>query len=125
MQEIQGRLPSMAREEFPGFEMTYHATTRSQAMIRSLRVLNAIQARAPAGATEAPKLSGLGLPAEATVDPFNGEPLHVKRLPQGWLVYSVGWDLQDHGGTLDGAADFGVGPPPAARPAEKSGPAKQ
>ena len=50
MQEIQGRLPSMAREEFPGFEMTYHATTRSQAMIRSLRVLNAIQARAPGSA---------------------------------------------------------------------------
>ena len=40
-------------------------------------------------------------------------------------AYSVGLGLQDHGGTLDGAADFGVGPPPAARRAQKSGPAKQ
>ncbi len=67
-----------------------------------------------------PKLSELGLPAEATIDPFNGEPLHVKRLPQGWLVYSVGRNLQDDGGKLDDNSDIGVGPPtPADKPTEK------
>jgi hypothetical protein len=89
----------------------FQAATRQQAKIRCLRVLNAIQARVPADSNEVPKLSELGLPAEATIDPFNGEPLHVKKLPDGWLVYSVGRNLQDDGGKLDNAeGDVGVGP---------------
>jgi hypothetical protein len=90
------------------------------ARVRSLRVLDAIQAHVPAAGKEVPKLSELGLPVEATTDPFNGEPLHVKRTPQGWLVYSVGKNLRDDGGKLDDDSDVGVGPLiPAARPAEK------
>ena len=57
-----------------------------------------------------PKLTDLGLPAEATIDPFNGEPLHVKKLPEGWMVYSVGNNRVDDGGTLDGKTDIGAGP---------------
>jgi hypothetical protein len=82
---------------------------RTRATSRSLRVLNALQARA-GGDDHAPDLASLGLPPDATIDPFNGEPLHVKKLPEGWTVYSVGIDGVDDGGKLDGKADFGFGP---------------
>ena len=71
----------------------------------------AVQARVPAGGDRPPRLDDLGLPAEATTDPFNGEPLRVKRTPQGWMVYSVGGNGVDDGGKLDGRSDVGVGPP--------------
>ena len=60
------------------------------------------------------------LPVETTTDPFNGEPLRVKKMPKGWLVYSVGPNLQDDGGKLGDVdhGDIGVGPPPAAKPDE-------
>ena len=57
-----------------------------------------------------PNLRDLGLPAEATIDPFNSQPLHVKKLPKGWMVYSVGINLVNDGGILDGVTDLGAGP---------------
>ncbi len=113
---IYARIPvrsgTFAQLVFPAMKATHEAVIRTRAQIRCLRVLNAIQVRVPAGSKEVPKLSELGLPAEATTDPFNGEPLHVKRLPQGWLVYSVGSNLVDDGGKLDDKlSDIGVGPP--------------
>ena len=39
-----------------------------------------------AGSDKTPKLTDLGLPAEATTDPYTGDPLHVKKTPKGWLV---------------------------------------
>ena len=47
----------------------------------------------PPDSDQVPKLTDLGLPAQATIDPFNGEPLHVKKRPEGWMVYSVGRNL--------------------------------
>jgi hypothetical protein len=85
-------------------------------------VLNALQAKAAPDAKEPPRLSDLGLPPEATIDPFNGQPLHVKKLPQGWLVYSVGQNLVDDGGVLGSdpkTSDVGVGPPGSGGKAEK------
>ncbi len=86
-----------------------------RARIRSLRVVLALQTR---GGSQVPKLNELGLPAKATQDPYTGEPLHVKRLPEGWLVYAVGEDFADDGGKLDGSLpnDVGVGPPLPAKP---------
>jgi hypothetical protein len=89
---------------FSGLE----AANRVRAMDRSLRVLNALQARP--GSDPIPALTDLGLPAEATTDPFNGEPLRVKKSPQGWMVYSVGANGEDDGGQVEGATDVGVGP---------------
>lgn len=93
----------------PPFATARQAAERNRALTRSLRVLNALQARAGA-ADPTPDLLDLGLPPQSTIDPFNGEPLHVKKLPEGWLVYSVGPDGIDDGGKLDGKADFGFGP---------------
>jgi hypothetical protein len=83
---------------------------RIRAMSRSLRALNSIQSREAAGPPFESKLTDLGLPIAATIDPFNGEPLRVKRLPEGWIVYSVGENLVDDGGKLDGKTDIGAGP---------------
>jgi hypothetical protein len=85
----------------------------TRASIRAMRVLNALQAHTPTGSNKTPNLSELGLPPEAVVDPFTGESLHVKRMPQGWLVYSVGPNMEDDGGKLDDPVqgDVGVGPP--------------
>ena len=121
-QTVEGRKRVLAVLLFPALKSGYLAVTRVRAEIRSLRVLNALQAHVRAGSDETPKLAELGLPAETTTDPFTGEPLHVKRTPQGWLVYSVGPNFRDDGGKLDDPAngDIGVGPPPpAAKPAEK------
>jgi len=87
--------------------------TRTQARIRCLRVLNALQIHMPAGSMKTPTLAELGLPAETCTDPFTGEPLHVKKTPQGWLVYSVGQNCQDDGGKIDDFqnGDVGLGPP--------------
>jgi hypothetical protein len=103
---------------FPALQASHHAVTRTRAMIRCLRVLNALQSHVPAGSDVVPKLAELGLPAATTTDPFTGEPLHVKKLPQGWLVYSVGSNYKDDGGKLEHPmlSDVGVGPPlPAAK----------
>ena len=83
-------------------------------------MLNALQTHVPAGSNVVPKLTELGLPAETITDPFTGEPLHVKKTPQGWLVYSVGPNFRDDGGKLDDPhGDVGVGPPPpVAKPAK-------
>jgi hypothetical protein len=111
----------MARALCSSLEPAFRSVARTRARIRSLRVLDALQARVPAESNEPPKLSELHLPAETTVDPFNGEPLHVKKTPQGWLVYSVGPNLRDDGGILEDYrdGDVGVGPPPVAEPAHR------
>jgi len=67
------------------------------------------------------KLADLGLPNEATTDPFNGEPLILKKTTEGWLIYSLGSNLKDDGGKLDAqGTDVGLGPivEPAPPPAD-------
>jgi hypothetical protein len=100
----------------PGLKPFFQSVARVRARIRALRVLNAVHTRVLAGNNEIPKLTDFGLPRETTTDPFTGEPLHVKRTPQGWLIYSVGPNYQDDGGKLDDPAkgDIGIGPPPAS-----------
>ncbi len=102
-----GRLVTLLE---PGLISAREPAERIRAMSRALRVLNALQARVPAGGDRVPALDDLGLPAEATLDPFTGEPLRVTRTPRGWMVYSVGSNGADDGGTFEKGADVGVGP---------------
>ncbi|GAC1474294.1 MAG: hypothetical protein NVSMB9_24370 [Isosphaeraceae bacterium] len=94
----------------PGLAAPREPAERTRAMSRSLRLINALQARVAPGSDRVPALNDLGLPAEVTLDPFNGQPLHVKKLPEGWMVYSVGSNLLDDGGKLDWTTDIGFGP---------------
>jgi hypothetical protein len=103
----------------PSLDATRSAMERTCAMVRAVRVLNAIQAKVAPDAKEPPKLSELGLPPDAIIDPFNGQPLHVKKLPKGWIVYSVGPNGIDDGGIIDFKSDVGIGPPGSEPKAEK------
>jgi len=94
----------------PSLAAVREPAERTRALSRSLRVLNALQARVRHGSDGVPKLTDLGLPEQATIDPYNGKPLHVKKLPEGWMVYSVGSNLVDDGGILDFIHDLGAGP---------------
>ncbi len=115
--------PTLRQTLGGGWAVLFNCMTRTCARSRSLRVLNALQTHVPTTGHEVPKLSELGLPAQATIDPYTGEPLHVKKTPQGWVVYSVGKNLKDDGGKLDESetGDVGVGPrpPEAEQPHEK------
>jgi hypothetical protein len=102
-----GRLATLLE---PGLLSAREPAERVRAMSRSLRVLNALQAREPAGGDPIPPLNDLGLPRETTIDPFDGETLRVKKTPRGWTVYSVGGNGVDDGGTLEKGTDIGLGP---------------
>jgi hypothetical protein len=103
----------------PALHSARRAAETQRAAVRSLRVLNALQRL---GVDELPgDLTTLGLPAEATVDPFSEGPLIVKKPPEGWLVYSVGADLVDDGGILSRGRDVGFGPSSKEEPAATSG----
>ncbi|MCY2987009.1 MAG: hypothetical protein NTY19_03965 [Planctomycetota bacterium] len=86
----------------------------TRAEMRCLRVLNALQRRPAEAGAETASLAELDLPADATVDPFSGNPLLVKKTNHGWTIYSVGPDLEDDGGEIVSSAvprDCGFGPP--------------
>ncbi len=94
----------------PAIEATQVAVTRTEAQTRCLRVLNAILRDPPEKQSDV-KLSDLNLPEGTTTDPFNGQPLHLKHADTGWVIYSVGQNLQDDGGQLDDkATDVGFEP---------------
>jgi hypothetical protein len=38
---------------------------------------------------------------EAPLDPYDGKPIRLRAVPKGLLVYSIGPDRQDNGGTMD------------------------
>jgi len=125
----QGFLPnpyaSFSRLLDPSLLAARAPAESNRARVRALRTLNALQSHAtPEG--EAPALADLGLPTEATTDPFNGEPLRVKKSPRGWTVYSVGFNGVDDGGDVEGYSetlDIGFGPlPPAEPPKKPAGP---
>jgi hypothetical protein len=96
----------------PAAHKTREAVERVRGVVRCLRVLNALQRAGVKPADGEPKLSALKLPAEATMDPFTDEPLHLKVVKGDWLIYTVGPDLTDDGGDLGQGKDFGVGPVP-------------
>ena len=92
-----------------GFEQVRVSSNRLEADLRSLRIINAIYSMTHRG--ENVDLDLLGLPSEIMIDPINGEPLTIKKTLNGWMVYSVGSDELDGGGSLKDGADFGFGPP--------------
>jgi hypothetical protein len=72
---------------------------RCEAESHCLRVLIALS-RLDAGANDI-ALGGLGLPREATLDPYDGWPLKIKHTKLGRLVYAVGPNGLDDGGNFE------------------------
>ncbi len=111
--------PILASLVLPAMQALREAVERTRAKVRCLRVLNAVGRLGEQDDTAELKLSDLGLPAEVTTDPYTGKPLTMKKLPEGWLIYSVGKNLKDDGGKLDGINDVGFGPLEPAEPDEE------
>ena len=110
---VRDRVGPFTSQIMPALRAARVASVRTEAEFRSLRVLNALLRLEQAGGGAEPTLADLGLPPDVVTDPFNGEPLHFKKLVDGWLVYSVGANQQDDGGDLTEFHDAGVGPPSA------------
>ena len=72
-------------------------------------MLNAIQGSPVLANADSVDLRKLGLPADATIDPFTEQPLFIRKTELGWLIYSVGFDLKDNGGDVD-QRDVGIAP---------------
>jgi len=104
----------LTRQLAPSIRPSLGSLARAQTVTRCLRVLNQLLKQDPDG-TKGLTIDQLGLPAEATIDPYDGQPLRIKHGAEGWTVYSVGQNFQDDGGRLDdqtggGQIDVGVGP---------------
>lgn len=82
----------------PAIDACRIATNRTLANVRCLRALNQLQAIDASSGDEADILSRLGLDASSLTDPFDGQPLRVKRVAGRWVVYSVGENLRDDQG---------------------------
>jgi hypothetical protein len=80
------------------------------------------------------ELVSAGYLKSVLTDPSDGKPLRLKRTADGWLVYAIGVDRTDHGGTIDrqkmyqAGNDIGVQlwdvaarrqPPPPPKPPEE------
>ena len=105
---VGNELGPLASLSVPSLRQSLVATAQAQAMLRSLRILNAIHARADAGGDVA--LTELQLPAEAITDPFTGKPMLLAETDAGLVIYSVGPNLVDDGGKLAENGDIGVAP---------------
>ena len=82
----------------PALQAAYSANARDLAVLRSLRIFNALTQYRDEHGHEASRLADLSLPKEATIDPFSGEPLKVKHTDEGWIIYSVMQNGVDDGG---------------------------
>ncbi len=96
--ELSAGVDPSAEVVMPSIKAAQAALNRSIVYIRSVLILNAIQRFERDHPGMQPTLAELGLPPAVTTDPFNGQPLHLVKLPQGWSIYSVDMDLKDDGG---------------------------
>jgi hypothetical protein len=93
----------------PAIAASVAARDRDLALVRSLRVLNALQGYEQREGRQASGLKDAGLSREATIDPVTNLLLLATRRERGWTVYSVGKNEQDDGGDFYDWLDAGVG----------------
>jgi hypothetical protein len=105
-----GKYGPLAADLAPMIRVTVESGNRDVALVRSMRVLNALVRFAAKNGAEAAGLDDVELPAGAAIDPFSGTPLVVKIADGGWVVYSVDRNGKDDGGVLDPFKDAGLGP---------------
>jgi hypothetical protein len=113
----------------PAIHQALLSAYRSQALARALRIINALQRKAPHDGDKIPTMAELGLPGEVGIDPYNGKVMIIKKLPEGWLVYSVGENLKDDGGKVEEESDnrpldVGFGPKTAKQQLQEKEPTR-
>ena len=87
------------------------ARFRTTSQIRGLRIINALQSNSDSKDQEITQqyLKKIGVPDPMIVDTMDGEPMRVKRTDDSLVVYSVGPNREDDGGTREGMLDFVIG----------------
>jgi hypothetical protein len=96
------KLPWLARLLFPAADKVAQAMSRSDAQMRTMIAALAAERYRKAHGRWPESLAAL-VPQylrEVPLDPFDGKPLRLRRLSDGLVIYSVGLDGQDNGGTL-------------------------
>ena len=98
----------------PAILKVREAWCRTQALTRCLRIVNAMQQKDVWKEKEI-NLADLGLAKETLVDPYNDSSIKLTKAKGEWVIYCVGGNLKDDGGSLDSYLDVGLGPIPADR----------
>ncbi|HMC89437.1 MAG TPA: hypothetical protein VKI17_07805, partial [Gemmataceae bacterium] len=96
------KLPWLARLLVPSADKVAQAMSRSAAQMRTLIAALAAERYRQAHGRWPESLAVL-VPQylrEVPLDPFDGKPLRLRRLSDGLVIYSVGLDGLDNGGTL-------------------------
>jgi hypothetical protein len=96
------KLPWLARLLAPAADKLAQAMSRSAAQMRTMIAALAAERYRKAHDRWPESLAAL-VPQylkEVPLDPFDGKPLRLRRLSDGLVIYSVGLDGQDNGGTL-------------------------
>src|SRR5262249_4859609 len=94
-----------------GYAYVFYRMVRKHAAIRSLLTALAAERYRQKSGQWPDSLENLVpefLGGAQLVDPFNGNPLRFRRLPDGLVIYSVGADRKDNGGNLSREIDEGV-----------------
>jgi hypothetical protein len=132
---LRDRLPRAVRKAVAMYDQMLNAERRSRALLQSIAAaLAAERFRRDKGRwpTSLDELVAARLLVSVPRDPFDGQPLRLRRLADGLVIYSVGADGADDGGavridpnTMGLPKDFGVQlwdsacrrqPPPALPP---------
>lgn len=108
-----------AQTILPAMKTSRLANSRVKSQTRGLRIINALTSNPDSVNKDIKEidqayLQSIGVPQPMTIDTMNGEPMKVKRVKletgDQWIVYSVGEDLVDDGGSAKEIKDFVVGP---------------
>lgn len=97
-------LPVLARLLAPAMDKIAEACRRNHATLRCAIVGIAMEryrrdkGQWPESLAE---LVPAGYLKAVPIDPFDGKPIRLKRLADGWLIWAIGMDGIDHGGTFD------------------------
>lgn len=94
----------------PALQATNEANQRNLAELRCLRILNAMKSYEYSTGNEATDLADLDLLESATLDPFSGKSLVLKKVSDGWVIYSVMQNGKADGGNFKDYTDWGVAP---------------
>ena len=98
----------------PALKQTRQAVDRLRSWVRALRIINGLtanpeKAKVVQDGVTKEALVALGIPDSMMVDTVTGELMKIKRKGDAWVVYSVGADKLDDGGSHEMVKDYVLG----------------
>lgn len=95
-------------------KQTRQAVDRLRSWVRALRIINGLtanpeKAKVVQDGVTKEALVALGIPGSMMVDTVTGELMKIKRKGDAWVVYSVGEDKLDDGGSHEMVKDYVLG----------------